>query len=546
MSRFRPFPAVVFAIAVSALVGGLFGRSALATDEKIPDHYKAFTAALSAIESNYVDKVDSDRVVYSAIRGMLGTLDPHSSFFDPREYAQMRERQEGRYYGLGITISTIDGYITAQSVFEGSPAYKKGLRRGDIIQKITGEDTKGWTTLQAQNKLRGAKGTTVQIEIKRFGYNQLIPMEVTRDEVYIPTIPAYFMIDATTGYIRHKDWGENTDRDVRRALKELSSQGMKRLLYDIRTNPGGPLDQAIKVTNEFLPRGKMIVYTRGRIQNSDQDYRATEDSDFTNIPMVVITNRSSASASEIFAGALQDHDRAYIVGETTFGKALVQSVYRIAEGAGLALTTAHYYTPSDRLIQRPWDESFDEYLTYTQRDQDANKTRKPSDLRHTAAGRPVYSGGGVEPDKYLAGLPSPIPGENIGFNPTPFGRMLYSRQIFENYAVKYMAGGDTRVAQAATGRVNISPNFVVDDAMIADFREHLKAERLRMDEEAFKKDLDFIKAMIRFRIDEAVFGLAEAQKHLVQVDPQAQLGMSMFGEAQKLLLISRGTGKPAN
>jgi carboxyl-terminal processing protease len=546
MSRFRPFSAVVFAIALSALVGGLLGRSALATDEKIPDHYKAFTAALSAIESNYVDKVDSDRVVYSAIRGMLGTLDPHSSFFDPREYAQMRERQEGRYYGLGITISTIDGYITAQSVFEGSPAYKKGLRRGDIIQRITGEDTKGWTTLQAQNKLRGAKGTTVQIEIKRFGYNQLIPMEVTRDEVYIPTVPAYFMIDATTGYIRHKDWGENTDRDIRRALKDLSSQGMKRLLYDIRTNPGGPLDQAIKVTNEFLPRGKMIVYTRGRIPNSDQDYRATEDSDFTNIPMVVITNRSSASASEIFAGALQDHDRAYIVGETTFGKALVQSVYRIAEGAGLALTTAHYYTPSDRLIQRPWDESFDEYLTYTQREQDANKTRKPSDLRHTASGRPVYSGGGVEPDKYLAGLLSPFQGENIGFNPTPFGRMLYQRQTFENYAVKYMAGGDTRVAQVATGRINISPNFVVDDAMVADFREHVKAERLKMDEEAFTKDLDFIKAMIRFRIDEAVFGLAEAQKHLIQVDPQAQLGMTMFGEAQKLLLISRGTGKPAN
>jgi len=545
MSRFRPFSTVVFAIALSALVGGLFGRSALATDEKIPDHYKAFTAALSAIETNYVDKVDSDRVVYSAIRGMLGTLDPHSSFFDPREYAQMRERQEGRYYGLGITIQTIDSYITAQNVFEGSPAYKMGLRHGDVIQRIMGEDPKGWSTLDAQNKLRGPKGTTVQIEIKRFGYERPIPMEVTRDEVYIPTIPTYFMVDATTGYIRHKDWGENTDRDIRRALRDLSSQGMKRLLYDIRTNPGGPLDQAIKASNEFLPRGKMIVYTRGRIANSDQDYRATEDSDFTDIPMVVITNRSSASASEIFAGALQDHDRAYIVGETTFGKALVQSVYRIAEGAGLALTTAHYYTPSDRLIQRPWDETFDEYLTYTSRDQDVNKPHKPSDLRKTDAGRPVYSGGGIEPDKYLAGLPSPNDG--IGFNPTPFGRILYSRQTFENYAVKYMAVGDKRVSQPATGRVNVAPNFIVDDAMVADYREYLlKTERIKMDDEAFKKDIDFIKAMIRYRIDEQVFGLAEAYRHLVQVDPQAQLGVSMFGEAQKLLLLNKGTGRSAN
>ncbi len=547
MSRFRPFSTVVFAIAISALVGGLFGRSALATDQKIPDHYKAFTAALSAIESNYVDKVDSDRVVYSAVRGMLGTLDPHSSFFDPREYAQMRERQEGRYYGLGITIASIDGYITAQSVFEGSPAYKKGIRHGDTIWKITGEDTKGWTTPQAQSKLRGNKGTTVQIEIRRQGYEQSIPIEVTRDEVYIPTVPAYFMVDATTGYIRHKDWGENTDHDIRKALRDLSAQGMKRLLYDIRTNPGGPLDQAIKVSNEFLPRGKMIVYTRGRIPNSDHDYLATEDSEFTGIPMVVIANRSSASASEIFTGALQDHDRAYIVGETTFGKALVQSVYRISEGAGLALTTAHYYTPSGRLIQRPWDDTFDEYLTYTSREQDVNKPHNAADLKKTDAGRPVYSGGGVEPDKYLVGLPSPTDGDSIGFNPTPFGRMLYNLKAFQNYAVKYMAAGDTRIAQKATGRVIIAPNFVVDDAMVADFHEHLKAAvRLKIDEDAFKKDLDFIRAMIRYRIDEAVFGFADAQRHLVQADPQAQLGMTMFGEAQKLLALGKGTGRSAN
>ena len=178
---------------------------------------------------------------------------------------------------------------------------------------------------------------------------------------------------------------------------------MKRLLLDIRGNPGGPLDQAIKVTNEFLPRGRMIVYTRGRIANSDQDYRATEDGEFTNIPMVMIANRSSASASEIVTGALQDHDRAFVVGETTFGKALVQSVYRISGGAGLALTTAHYYTPSGRLIQRPWDATFDEYQLYTLKDQDAERPHNPSDLKRTDAGRPVYSGGGIEPDKRIVG-----------------------------------------------------------------------------------------------------------------------------------------------
>jgi len=539
MRRIRPASAVVFVLVVSALVGGMFGRSALAVDDKVPEHYKTFSAALSAIEASYVETVESDRLVYSAVRGMLGTLDPHSSFFDPKEYAQMRERQEGRYYGLGITIVSVAGDITANSVFEGSPAYKKGIRRGDIISKIAGQDAKGWTSEQAMKNLRGPKGSVVQIEIKRRGYEKPIELDVTRDEVQILTVPAYFMMDATTGYIRHQDWGENTDREIQRALNELRAKGMKRLLYDIRANPGGPLDQAIKVSNKFLPKGKMIVYTRGRIANSDQDYRATEESEFTDMPMVILANRNSASASEIFTGALQDHDRAYIVGETTFGKALVQSVYRISGNAGLALTTAHYYTPAGRLIQRPWDETFDEYLSFTQRDQDVNKPHNPTDLKHTDGGRAVYSGGGIEPDKYLAGPTGAEQG--FGFSTTPFVRMLYARQTFENYAQKYMATGDTRIAQEGTGRVSVGPNFVVDDATIADYKQQLVADKIKVDDAAFTKDIEFIRAMIRYRIDEAVFGVSEARRHLVMVDPQAQLGMTMFSEAQKLGGLSKGT-----
>ena len=201
-------------------------RAQRARDRRpVPEHYKTFSAALSAIESSYVDKVDSDRLVYGAIRGMLGTLDPHSSFFDPKEYAQMRERQEGRYYGLGITIQSINGDITAASVFEGSPAYKKGIRRGDVIAKIDGEDAKGWTTEQAMKKLRGPKGTVVKIEIKRRGYAEPIPLDVTRDEVQILTVPAHFMLDATTGYIRHQDWGENTDREMQARAARPAVEG---------------------------------------------------------------------------------------------------------------------------------------------------------------------------------------------------------------------------------------------------------------------------------------------------------------------------------
>jgi carboxyl-terminal processing protease len=539
MPRFRPVSAVIFAIGVSAIVGGLFGPSALATDERDQERIKTFTTALAAIESNYVDKIESDRLVYGAIRGMLATLDPHSSFFDPAEYARMRERQEGRYYGIGIQIQSIDGDITAATVFESSPAYRAGIRRGDVISMVDGESAKGWTIEKAQSRLRGQKGTPVKLEIRRRGYEKGIPIDLNRDEVHILTVPAYFMIDATTGYIQMRDFGENTDREVKAALRTLTAKGMKRLLFDGRENPGGPLDQAIKVSNEFLPRGKMIVYTRGRVTNSDQDYRGQEEGEFQNIPVVMLVNRNSASATEIVSGSLQDHDRAYIVGEATFGKALVQSVYKISSGAGLALTTAHYYTPSGRLIQRPWDASFDEYLSYRLRDQDGNKPHNPSDLKRTGAGRAVYSGGGIEPDKFLAG---PIE----GFNPTSFGRLLYNRQEFENYAVKFTAEGDTRVAQQATGRRVVAPNFTVDEGMINEFREQLKANRIKIDEDAFKKDLPFITGMIRYRIDEAVFGVAEAKRHLLLADPQAQLALTMFGEAEKLIGLAKSNTRAAN
>ena len=216
---------------------------------------------------------------------------------------------------------------------------------------------------------------------------------------------------------------------------------MKRLVFDLRDNPGGLLDQAIRISNRFLPQGDLIVYQRGRVPNSDQDYRATEKSDYTNLPMVVLVNRNSASASEIVSGALQDHDRALVVGETTFGKALVQSVYRISEGAGVAVTTGRYYTPSGRMIQRPWDGSFDEYLTYTLREQKRRQPRSTADLKYTDAGRKVYGGGGIEPDKFLAG---PVE----GFNPTRFGRQLYGRQAFANFADQFTAEGDTRLSAA--------------------------------------------------------------------------------------------------
>ena len=528
------FPAVaLLAIVLSALVGGFYG-SVLARQDEVTQQYRVFTAALAAIDREYVEEVPSDRLVYGGIEGMLKTLDPHSSFFDPRQYAQMRERQEGRYYGLGIQIQVIDGDITVMSIFEGSPAFKKGLRRGDVIARIKGEDAKGWTSEQAVKQLKGPKGTTVDIAIRRRGYEELIPLEVMRDEVNIVSVRGVFMIDKETGYLKLGEFTETSNAEVGAGLDQLVSKGMKRLVLDLRDNPGGALDQAIAITNRFLPRGEMIVYTQGRQQNSNHQYRATEQSEYTHLPIVVLVNRNSASASEIVSGALQDHDRALVVGETTFGKALVQSVYRIAENAGLALTTGRYYTPSGRLIQRPWDSSFDEYHTYALREQKAEREHSSADLKHTASGRKVYSGGGIEPDKFMAG-----PTE--GFSPTKFARQLYARGVFVNFADQFMAEGDTRFSDANKNKKRIAKGFTITDAMLEDFRAMLTTQKVTIDEESLKIDLAFIKAMIHYEIDLALFGVEEARRNLIQQDPQARFGINQFAEAQRLTELARAT-----
>jgi len=443
----------------------------------------------------------------------------------------MRERQEGRYYGLGLTIMVLDGDVTVTRVFEGSPAYGTGIRRGDVIARVEGEDAKGWTSDQAVRRLKGPRGTFVEIGVRRKGLDDLLPMKVMRDEITIPAVTAHFMIDDEIGYVRIDDFAEHTEEELSSALKGMQGKGMKRLVLDLRNNPGGQLDQAIRMVNLFVRRGSMIVYTRGRVQNSDQDYRATEDGRFQQIPMMVLVNRNSASASEIVAGALQDYDRALVVGETTFGKALVQSVYRVSQGAGLALTTARYFTPSGRMIQRPWDGSFDEYLTYTLKEQ-GDRERTAEQLKHTTAGRKVYSGGGIEPDRRFDG---PVE----GFTPTMFGRSLYTRQLFAAYAEQFTAEGDTRAGAQGETRKVVRPGFTVDDGMAQDFKKFVASRNLTIDEAAWTKDEKFIRAMTRYEIDVALFSAATARRRLIADDPQTQFALTLFPEADSLLELSK-------
>lgn len=557
--RTKAIPAAALVVVASALLGGLFGSRVLATPDRVTERFKAYTAALAVVESEYVEPVDTTEVVYGSIDGMLRTLDPHSNFLNPRDYAQMRERQEGRYYGIGISINSVDGNITVVSLFEGSPAYRAGIRRGDVIARVQCapgaaaasasaqgpsapatrgpgpcmDETKGWTTPDVVKRIKGPKGTSVNIAIRRPGLDGLIDLAVERDEINIVTVRAAFMMTPTAGYVRLQDFSDTSDREVGDAIRKLQPAGMRQLILDLRENPGGPLDQAIAVANRFLKKGQKIVYTRGRVPNASKDYHALQEGD-TTVPLIILVNRNSASASEIVTGAMQDHDRGLVVGETTFGKALVQSVYTIASNAGLALTTGRYYTPSGRLIQRPWDGSFDEYLTYTLRDQAGPRQHAPSELKYTDGGRKVYSGGGIEPDHF-------IPGPVEGFSPTRFSRLLMGRGAFIGFAERFTKEGDTRpAAKSAKATRTVAQGFAMTDDIVADFKQYIVAQGVKMDEAAFKTDLVFIKAMIRFEIDSDLFSFEEARRNLSKVDPQVQSALGFFDEATKLPGVTKG------
>src|SRR6185503_11040432 len=314
----------------STVAGGLFGNRVLAGSGRLNDQLRLYTAIVGAIEDQYVDEVPSDRVVSSSIREMLRTLDPHSNFLEVKEYGQLQERQRGSYYGLGITVQSVDGNITVVSPFEGTPAHRLGIRAGDVITKIEQEDARGMSIDDAVKRLRGPKGTPVHITIVRQGYDVPLEFTVLRDEIPLHSVPYFFMASKKTGYIRLTDFNETTacrpgdpvdcEKELEKALRTLTQQGATSMILDIRDNPGGLLDQAFAVSNLFLKKGQMVVFTRGRTKRDETSYVTEEESKFASVPLIVLTSKHSASASEIVAGAIQDHDRGLIVGETTFGK----------------------------------------------------------------------------------------------------------------------------------------------------------------------------------------------------------------------------------
>jgi len=344
----------VSVVILGTLAGGFLGPRLGAAAERPNDRLKTFSQILGIIQERYIDEVSPEVAIEGAIRGMLKTLDPHSNFLNSGDYQDMLEEQQGSFSGLGIVISkpALDKPLTVISPIEGTPAYRAGIRAGDVISQIEGIDTLDMSVDQALKRLRGAKGSQVSITVTRPGEEAPLHFTMTRDDIPTKSIQYAFMLRPEIGYIKVANFTRTTDRELEEKLEGLKAAGMDRLILDLRGNPGGLLDQAVRVADKFLAKGQRIVYTRGRTRGSDQEYLASGGGTHIDFPLIILVNKYSASASEIVAGAVQDHDRGLIVGKTTWGKGLVQTVYPLSHRSALALTTARYFTPSGRLIQR--------------------------------------------------------------------------------------------------------------------------------------------------------------------------------------------------
>jgi carboxyl-terminal processing protease len=535
----------VFLLVLCTIGGGLLGDRVLAGNSRLGDNLRLYTALLSAVEENYADEVKSERLVSSSIREMLRTLDPHSNFLETKDYSQMQERQRGSYYGLGITVQSLDGNITVVSPFEGTPAHRLGIRAGDVISRIEEEDARGMTIDDAVKRLRGPKGTPVRITIVRQGYDQPVEFTVIRDEIPLHAVPFYFMATKKTGYIRLIDFNEVTacrpgeakdcERELEKAVKSLKEQGATSIVLDIRDNPGGLLDQAFAVSNLFLKKGQMVVFTRGRARRDESSYVTEVEGRFADMPLIVLTSKHSASASEIVAGAIQDHDRGLIVGETTFGKGLVQTIMPLRQlrGYALALTTARYYTPSGRSIQRDYGQTaLEDY--YAPAKERRSCDEEGQDAKLTDAGRKVYGGDGITPDFCV----SPEA-------PNKFMTYLLARQAFIGFSRFYAAPEGTGRAQIAgagsrsdlaSAKVKVvTRDFVVDDAMLADFKSYLDQRKLRYTPADLQDNREPISRLVQEEILRQAYGEAEARKRTMAWDPQLQKALELAPRAAQLL-----------
>jgi carboxyl-terminal processing protease len=532
----RALFSVTLFLATCAVLGSFISEKVAAqsaTDEStLRDSLHEFTDVYSIVEQNYAVPLNQDRVdkaIYDgAIPGMLHELDPHSNFYDPKAFAQMREDQHGNYYGVGMSIQPQPDkngviHVVVLAPFEGTPAFRAGIRPGDMIMSIDGKSAEGLDSAAVASMLKGPKGTHVSVVMSREGKDGPLTFDLVRDAIPHPSVDFSFLLRPGVGYIHILNFSsETTGREFSDALDKFQAANgnLHGLVVDLRGNPGGLLNEAVNVCDKLLQKGQIVVSQRGRAF-PDQVYRAAHGEEGTaKYPIVVIVNRNTASAAEIVSGALQDHDRALIVGETTFGKGLVQTVFQISENTGLALTTYHYYTPSGRLIQRSYDH-VSLYDYYYVRD-DAKKADKSNlEVKLTDSGRTVYGGGGITPDEKID-----VPEYNH-FEVSLLQHYVFNTGGIGNFSKHYLA---THSA--------ISRDFVVDDAMLLQFKNFLKANQVDYTDADIAGSLDWIKSNIKAELFTSQFGQMEGLKVRAQADPEITKALTFLPEA--LALEDRG------
>ncbi|MDP8219918.1 MAG: S41 family peptidase [Candidatus Stygibacter frigidus] len=481
-----------------------------------------FSQVLFNLQQNYVDSLNTDDLINAAIDGMIDELDPHTNFFQPDEFDKFNTSTKGEFGGLGITINKIGDYITVVSPIEGTPAYKMGIMAGDKISKVDGVSVVGVSTDDAINQMRGEVGSKVVITIKRPGVKGELDFEIIRDTIVIDSIPYAFVMDNGIGYIRIRQFNANTTKELRAELDRLEKEGMRGLLIDLRFNPGGLLTEAVNTVNEFIGKDKRVVFTKGKTDSANQEYFTRYNRQRSGYPVIVMINEASASASEIFAGSMQDYDRALVVGKTSYGKGSVQRLFPLSDGYGVKITTAKYYINSGRCIHKDLNDKLMKDPRVRNGDmssEEIDKLREEADKEHlkdihyTEKGRIVYGGGGVNPDLEINQAKM-----------TRLGMELRRKNLSFNFSVDYMINHEPEVEL----------DFEPDQALIDDFLEYAKEDSVEWTDTQLDSTMNWITNNLTSNIISKKFGDVEGYKIAIRDDQQLQETLKIFDKAKTL------------
>ncbi len=466
-----------------------------------------FNEVLIKLKQTYVTDLDDEELIKAAIIGMLGSADPHTTFFTPADFADFTTSTRGEFGGLGIQIDKKGDYITVISPIEGTPAFRMGITAGDRIVRVDGVNVVGLSTDEAIKKMRGDVGSKVVITISRPGVSKPLDFEIIRETIKIKSVPHSFVMNNGAGYIRISQFNENTTRELREALVTLESQNIKGLIIDLRWNPGGLLDQAIDTVNEFIGSGKLVVETKGRMDNSNRQYHTRYSTIERNYPIVVLVNEASASASEIFAGSLQDWDKGLVVGKPTFGKGSVQQLFPLSNGNGVKITTSYYYIKSGRCIHKALNDRLLKGQAVSEDEIKSEDDKNHKDIYYTVNNRKVFGGGGITPDITL---------ESDLL--TQFGADLRRKNLFFDFAVQYMVDHDHKV----------SKDIVIDDKLMQDFLNYARSNDVKFTQSEVDSAAAYIKNTIKSELIGKVYGDTEAYKISINQDRQLQQAVELF------------------